>query len=180
MTTGDVVYSLRFSLIKILPEPGFELRPTAGESSVLTTRLHMLWFEAGWIHSKRDALSSNRNVDDSRLTCRTQACHSGNGNKATGDGIASARKQKNGSSVVTLKIPHSAKVECRFRTPEECLYDSALSDLQYRASKYNTTQHNKTQQNTTQQNTTQHTTYSAHRTAHIAHRTVHSTQHNTI
>ena len=36
MTTGDVVYSLKFSLIKILPEPGFKLRSTAGESSVLT------------------------------------------------------------------------------------------------------------------------------------------------
>ena len=31
MTTGDVVYSLRFSLIKILPEPGFDLGSTAGE-----------------------------------------------------------------------------------------------------------------------------------------------------
>ena len=42
MTTGDVVYSLRFSLIKILPEPGFDLGSTAGESCVLTVRLHML------------------------------------------------------------------------------------------------------------------------------------------
>ena len=37
-----------------------------------------------------------------------------------------------------LKIPHSAKVECRFQTtPEECLYDSGLIGLQDRASKYN-------------------------------------------
>ena len=42
MTTGDVVYSLRFSLIKILPEPGFDLGSTAGESCKLTARLHML------------------------------------------------------------------------------------------------------------------------------------------
>ena len=42
MTTGDVVYNLRFSLIKILPEPGFDLGSTAGESCVLTARLHML------------------------------------------------------------------------------------------------------------------------------------------
>ena len=41
MTTGDVIYSLRFSLIKILPEPGFDLGSTAGESCVLTARLHM-------------------------------------------------------------------------------------------------------------------------------------------
>ena len=41
-----------------------------------------------------------------------------------------------------LKIPHSAKVECGFRTtPEECLYDSGLIGHQYRASiiiQYNT------------------------------------------
>ena len=43
MTTGDVVYSLRFSLIKILPEPVFDLGSTAGESSVLTARLHLLY-----------------------------------------------------------------------------------------------------------------------------------------
>ena len=34
------------------------------------------WFEADWLHCKRDALSSNRKVDGSRLTCSTQACHS--------------------------------------------------------------------------------------------------------
>ena len=34
-----------------------------------------------------------------------------------------------------LKIPHSAKVECGFQTtPKECLYDSGLIGLQYRAS----------------------------------------------
>ena len=45
MATGDVVYSLIFSLIKILPEPEFDLGSTAGESSVLTARLHMLYEE---------------------------------------------------------------------------------------------------------------------------------------
>ena len=40
MTTGDGVYSLRFSLIKILPEHGFDLGSTTGESRVLTARLH--------------------------------------------------------------------------------------------------------------------------------------------
>ena len=34
------------------------------------------WFEDDWLHSKRDALFSNRKVNDSRLTGRTQACHS--------------------------------------------------------------------------------------------------------
>ena len=34
-----------------------------------------------------------------------------------------------------LKIPHSAKVRCGFRkTPEECLYDSGVISLQYKAS----------------------------------------------
>ena len=36
MTTGDGVYSLRFSLVKILPELRFDLGSTAGESGVLT------------------------------------------------------------------------------------------------------------------------------------------------
>ena len=45
MATGNVVYSLRFSLIKILPEPGFDLGSTAGESSVLTAKLHILYEE---------------------------------------------------------------------------------------------------------------------------------------
>ena len=41
MTTGDVlvVYSLSFSLIKILPGPGFDLGSTAGESCVLAAYL---------------------------------------------------------------------------------------------------------------------------------------------
>ena len=43
MTTGDVVYSLRFPLIQIFPGPGFDLGSTTGESSVLTARLHMLY-----------------------------------------------------------------------------------------------------------------------------------------
>ena len=34
------------------------------------------WFEADWLHCKRDALSRNQKVDGSRLTGSTQACHS--------------------------------------------------------------------------------------------------------
>ena len=42
-----------------------------------------------------------------------------------------------------LKIPHSAKAECGFRTtPKECLYDSGPIGLQYRASSYNAMQYN--------------------------------------
>ena len=54
MTTGDVVYSLRFSLIKILPESGFDLRSTAGESCVLTARLHILM-----LMEKSDLIAKN-------------------------------------------------------------------------------------------------------------------------
>ena len=42
MQIEDVVYSLRLSLIKIIPEPGFDLGSTWEGFSVLTTRLHML------------------------------------------------------------------------------------------------------------------------------------------
>ena len=34
------------------------------------------WFKADWLHCKRDALSSNRKVDGSRLTGSIQTCHS--------------------------------------------------------------------------------------------------------
>ena len=34
------------------------------------------WFEADWLNSKSNALSSSRKVDGSRLTGSTQACHS--------------------------------------------------------------------------------------------------------
>ena len=33
-------------------------------------------FETVWLHCKRDALSSNRKVDGSRLTGSTEACNS--------------------------------------------------------------------------------------------------------
>ena len=47
-----------------------------------------------------------------------------------------------------LKIPHSAKVECGFRTtPEECLYDSGLIGHQY-IGPHNTIQYNTIQYHT--------------------------------
>ena len=49
------------------------------------------WFEADWLRCKRDALSSNREVDGSRLTGSPQTCHSRYESKNTGDRIASAR-----------------------------------------------------------------------------------------
>ena len=44
MTTRDVVYSLRIFIDQNAePEQGFELGSTAGESSMLTARLHILY-----------------------------------------------------------------------------------------------------------------------------------------
>ena len=65
MTTGDVVYSLRFSLIKILPEPGFDLGSTAGESCVLTARLHI----HGCI-DKRIVCFIHNSLNHSKKVCR--------------------------------------------------------------------------------------------------------------
>ena len=48
MTTGDVVYSLRFFTHQSAePEPRFELGSTAGESRMLTARLNILC--VGWM-----------------------------------------------------------------------------------------------------------------------------------
>ena len=44
---------MRFSLIEILPEPGFDLGSTAGESCVLTARLHMLYSIPVSLNSRR-------------------------------------------------------------------------------------------------------------------------------
>ena len=67
MTTGDVVYSLRFSLIKILPEPGFDLGSTAGESCVLTARLHMLYCSTLWYNCTVTAMRRMRIVYNNSL-----------------------------------------------------------------------------------------------------------------
>ena len=47
-----------------------------GAYSQFHTSVCNLTIEADWLHSKRDALSSNRKVDGSRLTGSTEACHS--------------------------------------------------------------------------------------------------------
>ena len=69
------------------------------------------WFEAHWLHCKRDALFSNRKVDGSMvMELRRRAI---------------IRWVPCGDMDRRLKIPHSAKAECGFRTTlEECLYDS--------------------------------------------------------
>ena len=69
MTTGDVVYSLRFSLIKILPEPGFDLGSTAGESCVLTARLHMLCI-LGFIDDIEDDIQDDIPIKNALTLCK--------------------------------------------------------------------------------------------------------------
>ena len=87
-------------VVSVLDSPAVDPRSNPGSGSALLmseksqavyyiSSCHMLidkalssdrpnghWFEADWLHSKRDALSSNRKVDGSRLTDSTQACHS--------------------------------------------------------------------------------------------------------
>ena len=93
-------YSMCRLVVSILDSPAVDPRSNPGSGSALlmseksqavyyVSSCHMLinkalssdipnghWFEADWLHCKRDALSSNRKVDGSRLTGSTQACHS--------------------------------------------------------------------------------------------------------
>ena len=46
------------------------------DKALSSDKLNGHWLEADWLHCKRDALSSNRKVDGSRLTGSTQAWHS--------------------------------------------------------------------------------------------------------
>ena len=115
-TSSQIVKTTRCSLVvSVLDSPAVDPRSNPGSGSALLmseksqavyyiSSCHMLidkalssdkpnghWFEADWLHCKRDALSSNRKVNGSRLTSSTQACHSRYGSKNTGDEIASAR-----------------------------------------------------------------------------------------
>ena len=87
------------------------------------------WFEADWLHCKRDALSSNRKVDGSRLTgiSLKHVIHDMEARTLVMELRRRAIKRwvPCGDMDRRLKILHSAKAECGFRTtPEECLYDS--------------------------------------------------------
>ena len=87
-------------VVSVLDSPAVDPRSNPGSGSALLmseksqavyyiSSCHMLidkalssdkpnghWFDADWLHCKRDALYSNRKVDGSRLTGSTQACHS--------------------------------------------------------------------------------------------------------
>ena len=87
-------------VVSVLDSPAIDPRSNPGSGSALLmseksqavyyiSSCHMLidnalssdkpnghWFEADWLHCKRDELSNNQKVDGSRLTRSTQACHS--------------------------------------------------------------------------------------------------------
>ena len=75
------------------------------------------WFEADWLHNKRDALSMNRNVDGSSLTRSTQTFHYDMETRTLVMELRQRVTKKDGSPVVTSIagqrfLVHSAKVEC--------------------------------------------------------------------
>ena len=139
-------------VVSILDSPDVDPRSNPGSDSALLmseksqvvyyiSRCHMLidralssdkpnshWFEADWLHCKRDALSSNRKVDGSRLKVALKhVIH----DMETRTLVMELRRRAIkrwvpcGDIGHRLKIPHSAKAECGFRTtPEEYLYDS--------------------------------------------------------
>ena len=85
-------------VVSVLDSPAVDPRSNSGSALLMSEKsqvvcyissCHMLidkalssdkpnghWFEADWLHCKREALSSNRKFDGSRLTGSTQACHS--------------------------------------------------------------------------------------------------------
>ena len=110
-------------------------------------------------YSKRDALSSNQKVDGSRLTgyvvnvmrspvierlmvrgsqvALKHVIHDMEARTLVMELRQRAVKRwvSYGDMDRRLKSSHSAMFECEFRTtPEECLYDSGLFGLQYKAS----------------------------------------------
>ena len=126
-------------VISVLDSPTVDPRSNPGSDSALLmseksqavyyiSNCHMLidkalssdkpnghWFEADWLHCKRDALFSNRKVDGSMvMELRRRAI---------------IRWAPCGDMDRRLKIPHSAKAECGFRTtPEEC-YSGPIGPL---------------------------------------------------
>ena len=106
-TYSTNTYSMCSLVVSVLDSPAVDPRSNPGSGSVLLmskksqavyyiSSCHMLidkalssdkpnghWFEADWLHCKRDALSSNRKVDGSRLTGSTQAVQLGHQYRAS-------------------------------------------------------------------------------------------------
>ena len=87
-------------------------------------------FEADWLHCKREALSSSlieRLMIRGSQVALKHVIHDMEARTLVMELRRRAIKRwvLCGDMVRRLKIPHSAKAECGFRTtPEECLYDS--------------------------------------------------------
>ena len=159
-------------LVSVLDSPAVEPRSNPGSGSALLmseksqavyyiSKCHMLidkalssdkpnghWFEADWLHCKRDALSSNRKVDGFRgsQVALKHVIHDMEASTLVMELRRRAIKRwvPCGDMDCRLKIPHSAYsdeyrpwysdthgthgtlfIECGFRTtPEECLYYS--------------------------------------------------------
>ena len=134
-------------MVSILDSPAVDLRSNPGSRSALLmseksqavyyiSSCHMPidkapkghWFKADWLHCKRDALSSNRKVHGSSLTGSTKLVIHDMETKTLVMELRQPiikRWVPCGDMGRRLKIPHSAKAECEFRTtPEERLYDS--------------------------------------------------------
>ena len=88
-------YSMCSLVVSVLDSPAVDPRSNPGSALLMSEKSQAVyyisschidkalssdknghWFEADWLHCKRDALSSDRKVDGSRLTGSTQACHS--------------------------------------------------------------------------------------------------------
>ena len=139
-------------VVSILDSPAVDPRSNPGSGSALLmseksqavyyiSSCHMLidkalssdkpngyWFEADWLHCKRDALSviERLMVRGSQIALK-HVFH----DMETRTLVMELRRRAIkrwvpcGDMDRRLKIPHSAKAECGFRTtPEECLYDS--------------------------------------------------------
>ena len=140
-------------VVSVLDSPAVDPRSNPGSGSALLmseksqavyyiSSCHMLidkalssdkpnghWFETDWLHCKRDALSSNRKEDavrGSQVTLK-HVIHDMEARTLVMELRRRAIKRwvPCGDMDRRLKIPHSAKAECGFRTtPEKCLYDS--------------------------------------------------------
>ena len=146
------INSMGSLVVSVLDSPAVDPRSNPGSGSALLmseksqavyyiSSCHMLidkalssdkpnghWFEADWLHCKRDALSSNRilMVRGSQVALK-HVIHDMEARTLVMELRRRAIKRwvPCGDMDRRIKIPHAAKAECGFRTtPEECLYDS--------------------------------------------------------
>ena len=98
------------------------------DKALSSDKLNGHWFEADWLHCKRDALSSIERlmVRGSQVAIK-HVIHDMEARTLVMELRRRAIKRwvPCGDVDRRLKIPHSANADCGFRTtPEECLYES--------------------------------------------------------